>query len=357
MACVAIGSYYYLYGIGPFIEHALHTNGHSVIYVGPASPERPGYDSSIPIDQLLSKCSPYPDLFLWVDPATRYFPRGIEKLPIPTACYLIDVHLGTWRESAARFFDAVFIAQRDSLPRYRAAVGHDQVYWLPLGASPKVHYRHDLPRIYEVGFVGNMVLAHRKTLRALRLRLIAEHFRTNDLSRVYTPAEVGVVYSQSLIVANVSISGDVNMRVFEGTACGALMLTDSVANGLEELFVLGREVVTYRDDADMLDMITYYLAHEEERAHIAEACYLHTQHEHLYTRRFEYLMERILSPRFKRLAPRRSASRAECSAVRRDIYTHLHMLDAILDEASANGEKLPLRAYHVLPCLVRRLII
>lgn len=108
---------------GYHIERALQTLGHTVIYVGLPCSQRAGYDTTVPVDDIVAVLPAKPDLYLWIDPAGRYFPPGIERLPIPTACYLIDVHLGTWREWAARFFDAVFIAQKDYLERFRRAVG------------------------------------------------------------------------------------------------------------------------------------------------------------------------------------------------------------------------------------------
>ncbi len=204
---IALGYRWFPTAAGYHIERALRSLGHTVTYVGLPAAGRPGYNHSVPLPEILASLSPLPDLYLWVDPAGRYFPPGIEDAPIPTACYLIDVHLGHWRPQVARFFDAVFIAQKDYLDQFYRAVGHPQVYWLPLAAAPDVHYDHHLPRIYDVGFVGNIALVHRKTARARRLKLITDRFCTNEFYRVYMPEEVGQVYSQSRIVFNCSIAG------------------------------------------------------------------------------------------------------------------------------------------------------
>ncbi|MBC7227531.1 MAG: glycosyltransferase [Thermoflexales bacterium] len=354
---IAIGYRWFPTAAGYHIERALQALGHKVTYIGLPCSQRAGYDTTVPVDEIVAALPEKPDFYLWIDPAGRYFPPGIERLPIPTACYLIDVHLGTWREQAARFFDAVFIAQKDYLERFRRAVGHEQVYWLPLAAAPDVHYDHGLPRIYEVGFVGNIARAHRRTPRARRLRRIAERFRTNDFDRIYSPEEVGRVYSQSRIVFNCSIAGDVTMRIFEGAACGALVLTDSVANGLEELFEIGREIVVYRDDADLMEKIAYYLAHEEEREAIARAGQQRTLREHTYLHRMRKLVEIVSDPGFRSLAPMRTAPPAERWRARRKVQIHLHMLDALLDEARERGLHPIQRAWVILPALLRRLIL
>lgn len=329
--------------------------GHRVTYVGVGLPGHPAYDGRAAVDEIAARLPQAVDLYLWVDPGGRYFPPGIEALPLPTACYLVDVHLGHWRQAAARFFDSVFVAQRDYVPVYRAALGHAHVHWLPLAAAPDVHRRHPLPRDLEVAFVGNLALAHRGTARARRLRLITGRYRTNDVKRQYTPDEVGRVYSQARIVFNTSLAGDVNMRVFEATACGALLVTDRVANGLETLFELEREIVTYRSDAELVERIDYFLAHPAEREAVAEAGYRRTAGEHTYLQRAEALMAHATALEAGRAAPMRAASPAEQRAARRRVYTHLHMLDAILDEARRAGHGPLRRAWAALPCLLRRL--
>lgn len=352
---ILLGYRWFPTAAGYHIERALQALGHTVTYIGLPCGQRAGYDTTVPVDEIVAALPEKPDLYLWIDPAGRYFPPGIERLPIITACYLIDVHLGHWREQAARFFDVVFIAQKDYLSRFRQAVGHDQVHWLPLAAASDVHRDHHLPRIYDVGFVGNIARAHRKTARARRLKLIAERFRTNDFYRVYMPEEVGRVYSQSRIVFNCSIAGDVTMRVFEGTACGALVLTDAVANGLDELFEIGREIVVYQDDRDLLEKIAYYLAHEEEREAIARAGQERTLREHMYVHRMRRLTEVVSSSH--PVAPMRAAPAAERWKARREIYIHLHMLDALVDQARDMGLDPLRRAWAVLPGLLRRLLL
>ncbi len=354
---IAIGYRYFPTAVGYHLERAFRELGHRVTYVGLGAPGHPGYGETAPVDRILAGLDPPADLYLWVDPMGRYFPPGLEDLPVPTAGYLVDVHLGHWRPVAARFFDAVFLAQRDYVEPFRQALGHDQVHWLPLAAAPDVHRDHGLPRIYDVGFVGNVARAHRGTARARRLRILAERYRTNDFGRPYTPEEVGRVYSQSRIVFNTSIAGDVTMRVFEGTACGALVLTDRTANGLEALFHVGREILVYRDDAELLQLIDHYLAHEEDRAALAAAGQRRTLAEHTYAHRAQRILEVVTAPGFRGAAAMRRASAQERRAARRVVYTHLHMLDALLDQTRDAGYNPLRRLWHILPCLARRLLL
>ncbi len=61
-----------------------------------------------------------------------------------------------------------------------------------------------------------------------------------------------------------------NMRMFEATGIGTLLLTDNMSN-LSDIFIPGKEVVAYDSAADAVDKIMYYLGHEEERNKIAMA--------------------------------------------------------------------------------------
>ncbi len=356
MANIAVGYWGFEHSLGTHIERALRELGHQVTYVGLPTPKRPGYDQLAPLNEILSALTPAPELYLWIDPAGPYFPTGIEDLSIPTACYLVDVHLGAWRTQVARFFDTVFVAQHRYLDTYRSALHHEQIYWLPLAAAPEL-YTPGLPRIYDVGFVGSMTRAHHNTPRAQRLKLIQQHYHTNDWTHGYSPTEMGSIYSQSRTVVNISVNGDVNMRLFEGAMCGALVLTDAATNGLDDLFHTGREIVPYGDDNDLMTKLDYYLSHEDERAHIAQAGQQRARSEHTYAQRARMMVSSLTSPTFKQLAPMRHASEDERWAARREVYTHLHMLDALLNDARARGESPIKRSYHALPCLARRIMI
>jgi len=61
-----------------------------------------------------------------------------------------------------------------------------------------------------------------------------------------------------------------NMRLFEATGMGSLLLTDNKSN-LNELFEAGKEVIAYDNVQDAVEKVNYYLNHTEEREKIAKA--------------------------------------------------------------------------------------
>jgi len=81
-----------------------------------------------------------------------------------------------------------------------------------------------------------------------------------------------------------------NMRLFEATGAGTMLITDRKAN-LHEMFEPEKEVVTYGSDGECLEMIKHYLDHEQERRNIAEAGQRRTLQDHSYAVRAEELAQ------------------------------------------------------------------
>jgi spore maturation protein CgeB len=81
-----------------------------------------------------------------------------------------------------------------------------------------------------------------------------------------------------------------NMRLYEATGMGALLLTDSKRN-LGDLFERGREVVTYGNEDELVERARYYLQHEDERAAIAGAGRERTLRDHSYRERMRELAD------------------------------------------------------------------
>lgn len=59
-----------------------------------------------------------------------------------------------------------------------------------------------------------------------------------------------------------------NMRIFEATGMGSFLLTEHFKN-LENYFIPGKEIETYRDGKELVEKIEYYLAHPQSRMEIA----------------------------------------------------------------------------------------
>jgi TRAP-type mannitol/chloroaromatic compound transport system permease large subunit len=60
-----------------------------------------------------------------------------------------------------------------------------------------------------------------------------------------------------------------NMRLYESTGVGTMLVTDWKSN-LPELFEVGHEVLAYKSPTECADLVEYYLGRDDEREAIAE---------------------------------------------------------------------------------------
>lgn len=88
---------------------------------------------------------------------------------------------------------------------------------------------------------------------------------------------------------NVAENNANNMRLYEATGVGTLLITDRKDN-LGELFEVGKEVVAYSSPEEAAEMIRYYIAHPEEARLIARAGQERTLKEHTYKKRMDELL-------------------------------------------------------------------
>ena len=79
-----------------------------------------------------------------------------------------------------------------------------------------------------------------------------------------------------------------NMRLYEATGSGALLLTDMKDN-LGDLFKIDHEIVTYRNLDEAVEKIRHYTAHPEQAREIALAGQRRTLAEHTYASRMTEL--------------------------------------------------------------------
>lgn len=256
-------------GMAEFLE-ALRDIGHDVRTCGPSadyevvvSPE----EYSVP--GILSALGDWaPDICLFIETlGNRTFPSGLQNRPFPLVYYSIDTHLNWfWLKHFATTCDAVITTQKDFVPLLQEHVPLS--FWLPWSNNPDQYFDVGAERDIPISFVG-AVDDFRPRRKAL-LALIATRYPIHVVADRIEPAEVNALYGRSKIVVNEAIAGEVNFRVFEAMASGAMLLTDRVGNGLSNLFVDGEHLVTFGPE-DILDKVGYYLAHEEERFAIATA--------------------------------------------------------------------------------------
>lgn len=122
----------------------------------------------------------------------------------------------------------------------------------------------------------------------------------SDLARAYRGHAWGLdmykIYTRSKIVINrhgeVAEGYSNNMRMFEATGCGALLITENSKN-IQNYFEPGKECIVYDNATDLIEKIRYYLQHDHERNGIAKAGYERTMKEHTYDNRLQVVRETL----------------------------------------------------------------
>ncbi len=312
-----------------YFENALKKE-HAVTYIGPPYGGRTGYLPNEDVSELVKHFGNI-DLFFFLEPGINFFPRGMERLSCPTVCYLIDVHCSLWvREQYAPFFDYIFVAQKDYVEHFKD-LGYNHVYWLPLACDPEIHGERMSPRIYEIGFVGQLL--NEKHPRGRRLKKLSETYKMNDYKRWYQKEEITKVYSQSRIVVNSPANREINMRVFEAMASGALLVTESIGNGQRELFKDGVHLVEYCTEEELFDKVDYYLKNDDEREQIAKAGQELVLNQHTYKHRCDFVLETIFGNSKPSLDARaRTMKPRNVHIAYARVYSMLRLVDPVLEE-------------------------
>ncbi len=229
------------------------------------------------------------DLILVIDPVRQRF--DFNSLDAPAAYWAIDSHLKFdkhIKKTRVQDYDFLFVAQEDYISQYREK-GCKNVYWLPLACDPEIHKPHNLPLKYDICFVGG--LGPDSPRREIILKLQKEFNMFVGQRYLHDMARI---YSQSKIVFNKSLQGDLNMRVFEAISCARLLLTDRICNGLEELFIDKKHLVIYDSYEDLVEKAHYYLKHPEERNAIAQKGQEEVWKKHSYRYRARHLIKTVL---------------------------------------------------------------
>jgi hypothetical protein len=183
-----------------------------------------------------------------------------------------------------------------------------------------------LPKIFDVVFVGGVGGSHEQGTALIETLCKKFHVRVwgygvqrvapeSPIREVWGGPAWGVEMYRALrsakIVLNrhIDVSGRYanNMRLFETTGVGSLLLTDAKDN-LAEMFEPGREVAAYRNPEHCCDLVEYFLTHDQEREEIARAGQARTIRDHRYDQRMQRLVE-IVGRHLERVG--RSGGRAQ----------------------------------------------
>lgn len=255
----------------------------------------------------------------------------------------------------ARYFDYNLHSEADMGPRF-TALGAKAIWW-PMGANPKYYRPYPQERSIDVSFVGanyglraryaaslldeginlhcygpTWVFGARSSRRAVVKRLLllvqatfarnvkaqasaSASLASHDFNRalwarhpmalhgIVSDDEVVQLYSRSKISLGIlevfdgndpsrSILRHIHLREFEAPMCGALYCTGYLKE-LEEFYDLEKEIVIYRNEAELIEKARFYLSHPREAELIRQAAHRRALACHTCHERFRRLFVKI----------------------------------------------------------------
>lgn len=196
-----------------------------------------------------------------------------------------------------RCFDLCWTSTEDALIKY-CVEGGLPIY-LPEGANPQVHRPYDLGKIIDVSFVGQCYGNRQSVITELQKRGIdVEAYGSGWPAGPLPTEEMVKMYSKSKINLGFGgVSGHKDTfclkgRDFEIPMSGGLYLTEAHPE-LDNVFVQGKEILTYSGIDDLASKIKYYLAHPDQAEAIREKGYQRSLREHTWEMRFEKIFRLI----------------------------------------------------------------
>lgn len=242
-------------------------------------------------------------------------PRAIRKMKRETGativCWFPD-HPGNIGRGylLAGAYDALFAKDKYLVQLVRNNLGQ-KAYYLPECCQPRWHRRVELTeeekRFYgcDLTIAGNLywyrasIFEHFIEDYDVKLwgppmpKWLQSPIRRVHQNRYVGELEKAKAFNAAKIVLNTFQPGEfrgVNVRVFETAGCGAFQICEYRPE-IEELFILGKEIVVFHSIADLKEKIDYYLEHPQERQRIADAAYKRAHKDHTYEKRLQTMLD------------------------------------------------------------------
>lgn len=259
---------------GFYLVNAFRNLGHVVDHITPdlISEVRGGYDLYVRCDDGIKGLGWNPELH-------------------PSAYVAIDTHIETdWRLKLVEDgkFDLVTVAQSDGLKLPWAS----RAIYNPLGCDQEKHYNPAAAKKYDGCFIGNF----HNGLAGPRIEMLDEFFKSCPGPIFYGqrgPDEFPRIYSQSKLVFNRSINGDLNMRVFEALCSGSCLVTDEVPDLHRIGLVSGVHYAGYTDKESLRRVVSELLQDENKRECIARNGRA-VSTDHTYSKRMEVIINELV---------------------------------------------------------------
>tara|TARA_R110002072_G_scaffold32307_4_gene98798 strand:+ start:3618 stop:4574 length:957 start_codon:yes stop_codon:yes gene_type:complete len=171
---------------------------------------------------------------------------------------------------ATRFFDVCSTPERKFVNIYKEKLGYENVIYATWHANPDMYSGVRTWKDKDAAFVGASYGDRKMHIDMLEKAGIKVENPKNasfeDLVHTYARSRIGLNFSKN------SNTGTTQMkaRVFEIPAAGSVLLTEH-HDELEDLFDIGKEIMTFESPEEMVDKAKFLLSHPNQMAKMAEA--------------------------------------------------------------------------------------
>jgi len=179
----------------------------------------------------------------------------------------------TWRfenfsSKICKAFHCCSTPEPSYLEKFKA-IGYNNIILGSWHCNRDLHVKPEA-LVKEVGFCGGVTRSRQVHLANLSNLFDVGYFggcTYEEMFLGYSACKVGVNFS----VNDNDPSGKTQMklRVMEIANAGSLLITE-YTSGLEDLFVIGEEIVAFSSPEEMIDKVRFYLDNEESRLKIAK---------------------------------------------------------------------------------------
>ncbi len=182
------------------------------------------------------------------------------------------------------YLDYILTNDKRAVEKYRQLSGN-AIYSLVF-SNADYFRRLDLPKIYDISFVGTTIANRQEMIDILNDKGIpvstfgsgwsSGYVSFNNMVKIYNQSKINLSFMQS---PGQNARPQMKCKIFDICMCGGFLLCEYIP-GIEEYYEIGKEIECFNNIQEAEDKIKYYLKHEDERKIIANAGWKRANSEH-----------------------------------------------------------------------------
>lgn len=216
--------------------------------------------------------------------------RDIHSLTCAKGFWSIDTHLNYyWQRYYAQLFDVLFTPHLAYISCLKDTWLHPNMHRLAQPGNECLWVPHT-QREHNSCFVGR-----RSAYRIIRERMckllhdkynmaVFDGMAFNDMLNLYC---------NTRLLPNECIAFETNFRLLEGASCGCCILSPVIGEDQDVLFTPGKEIIVYRDAAELLSLMDFYHANPQLAEQIGQSAHKRVQAEHLPRNRAKAILQAL----------------------------------------------------------------